>query len=65
MRVGVGPGLVHFVCGLHSRLATGVTSSRIIFPPFFHVSFLDNASFALVSIETELLCIIILLAQVE
>jgi len=31
----VGAGLIQFVYGSHSRLATGVTSSRILFPPFF------------------------------
>jgi hypothetical protein len=35
----VGAGLIHFVYGSHSRLATGVTSSRISFSPFFRASF--------------------------
>jgi len=38
--IHVGAGLIQFVYGLHSRLAMGVTSSRILFPPFFRASFL-------------------------
>jgi len=33
--IRVGAGLIQFVYGSHSRLATGFTSSRILFPPFF------------------------------
>jgi len=32
--IRVGAGLIQFVCGSHSRVATGVTSSRILFSPF-------------------------------
>jgi len=38
--IHVGAGLIHFVHGSQSRLATGVTSSRILFWPFFRVVFL-------------------------
>ena len=33
--IRVGAGLIQFVYGSHSRLATGVPSSRILFWPFF------------------------------
>jgi len=36
--IRVGAGLIQFVYGSHSRLATGVTSSRILFSRFFRVS---------------------------
>jgi len=35
----VGAGLIQFVYGLHSRWATGVTSSKSLFPPSFGASF--------------------------
>jgi len=37
--IRIDAGLIQFVYGLHSCLATGVTSSRILFPPFFRASF--------------------------
>ena len=40
--IRVGAGLIQFVYGSHSRLATGVTSSRILFLPFFCTSFRGN-----------------------
>ena len=36
----VGAGLIQFVYGSHSRLATGVTSWRIHFWPFFRASYM-------------------------
>jgi len=35
----IGAGLIQFVCGSHLRWATGVTSSKIVFPPFFSREF--------------------------
>jgi len=40
----VGAGLIQFVNGLHSHLATGVTSSRILCWPFFCASFEQETS---------------------
>jgi len=40
--IRIGAGLIQFVCGSRSRLATGVTSSKILFPPFFCSSFLPT-----------------------
>jgi len=37
--IRVGAGLIQFVYGSHSRWATGVTSSKILFLPFFGASF--------------------------
>jgi len=37
--IRVGAGLIEFVYGSYSRLAAGVTASRILFPPFFRASF--------------------------
>ena len=37
--IRVGAGLIQFVYGSHSRWATGVTSSKILFPPSFGASF--------------------------
>jgi len=39
----VGAGLIQFVYGLHLRWATGVTSSKILFPPSFGASFLSSS----------------------
>jgi len=36
--IRVGAGLILFVYGSHSRLATGVTSSKILFWPFCRVN---------------------------
>jgi len=38
--IRVGAGLIQFVYGLHSRWATGVTSSKNLFPPSFGASFI-------------------------
>jgi len=40
--IRVGAGLIQFVYGSHSHLAMWVTSSRILFPPFFRASFLPT-----------------------
>jgi len=37
--IRVGAGLIQFVHGSHSHFVTGVTSSRILFWPFFRASF--------------------------
>jgi len=37
--IRVGAGLIQFVYWSHSRLATGVTSSRILFSQFFRAGF--------------------------
>ena len=37
--IRVGAGLIQFVYGSHSHLAMGVTSSRILFQPFFRARF--------------------------
>ena len=38
--IRVGAGLIQFVHGSHSHMATGVTSSRSLFSPFFCASFI-------------------------
>jgi len=37
--IHVGAGLIQYVCGSHSRLATGVTSSRILLSLFLRARF--------------------------
>jgi len=45
--IHVGAGLIQFVYGSHSRLAAGLTSSRILFPPSFHAQCAINLNFNL------------------
>jgi len=40
----IDAGLIHFVYGSHSRLATGVASSKISFLPIFRARFLSQCN---------------------
>ena len=53
--IRVGAGLIHFVYGSHLRWATGVTSSKSLFPPSFGASLFEERTKTPYSLDINLI----------